>query len=973
MTMDTKPSLSSNIVNGNGQGSLTQGTIVSQQSMETKGGGAPEDRNGGPMANMTYRGVHYTSGQSERYAPSNLVLSRRSRLPLLQWFYNLPVRNKQLMGLVSSEIISVVGLVGVSSLLIISGGRLQLLQQAKAELAVADIQYDIKINQMGFGFRGQSDNVAIIEAAETHAAGYRLSTRQRNEAREILQNEITARNIEYATLVGSDGTIIASANADRVGEPFDPNGLVSQVLRNPEQIKTSAIVAWEELQKESPPLAEGFENEDALIRYTVTPVFGGRSDNEDEVVGVLVSGDVVNRKLAIAEGTVNAFESGYSGVYLKDLAGNWVLAASAERDSENGELGTFRVISDTSLLDKALAADGQVVTQRLVEREGGTVDHSYTMAAHSISDINSEPIAVLVRGTSEENLNQLIGNSLKLQFLIAAIALLADIILAQLLGRSIVSPLKRLQQATESFAGGDRRVRAEVFARDEVGQVASAFNELANTISQSESSLIAQSEFQTQLAQRSRLMTELITDMRKLMDRDKLFRTVVRETRFAIATDRVIIYLFDDQWQGTIVAESVASDWQPALGAKIADPCFAERYVEPYRQGRVQANSDIFEAGLTDCHLQQLEPFKVRANLVVPIVVSDHLLGLLIAHECRGPRQWSDLDIDFLKQAASQLGVALEQVELWQQRETARLEAEALSEERRQRQEMLQRQLLNLLEDVEGAAQGDLTVRADVTAGEIGTVADFFNSIVESLRQIVTQVKTSATQVNTSLGQNEDAIRTLAQDALQQAAQTTETLDSVEAMTQAIARVSDQAQSAAQFAKSASVTAEAGETAMDLTVQNILGLRETVGETAKKVKRLGESSQQISKVVSLINQIAMQTNLLAINAGIEAARAGEEGQGFAAVAEEVGDLAARSAAATRKLNALLKIFSERPVMWWRPLSRALPRWSKGPNGLKMPSTVWLKFWMFLVRLISWFKPFPMLPLPKWRPPLPYQT
>ncbi|MBH8565067.1 methyl-accepting chemotaxis protein [Nostoc sp. CENA67] len=218
----------------------------------------------------------------------------------------------------------------------------------------------------------------------------------------------------------------------------------------------------------------------------------------------------------------------------------------------------------------------------------------------------------------------------------------------------------------------------------------------------------------------------------------------------------------------------------------------------------------------------------------------------------------------------------------------------------------LQQQLLELLNNVEGAARGDLTVRADVTTGEIGTVADFFNSIVENLRDIVTQVKQAATQVNGAIGSNETAISQLAEEALIQAAEINRTLDAVDKMTHSMQAVAASAQQAAKVANHAADNATKSGQAMDLTVQNILSLRETVGETAKKVKRLGESTQQISRVVSLINQIAMQTNLLAINASIEAARAGEEGQGFAVVAEEVGELAARSAAATQEIEEIVE-------------------------------------------------------------------
>ncbi|MEM8896241.1 MAG: GAF domain-containing protein, partial [Bacteroidota bacterium] len=205
-------------------------------------------------------------------------------------------------------------------------------------------------------------------------------------------------------------------------------------------------------------------------------------------------------------------------------------------------------------------------------------------------------------------------------------------------------------------------------------------------------------------------------------------------------------------------------------------------YPEEYEFGTIKMVQNIQDLRLNEFYLKQLQDLDIKAFLLAPVFVNNELYGLLVAHDCTGKHVWSDIEINLFKQVAIQGGYALEQSELLQQIQQGRQIAETSSEREREQKEKLQMQLVELLGDIEGAANGDLTVRADVIDGEIGTVADFFNSIVESLREIVTQVKTSASQVNNSLGSNSSAIDKLAEDAKIQAGEINRTLDAVDIM-----------------------------------------------------------------------------------------------------------------------------------------------------------------------------------------------
>lgn len=485
-------------------------------------------------------------------------------------------------------------------------------------------------------------------------------------------------------------------------------------------------------------------------------------------------------------------------------------------------------------------------------------------------------------------------------FLLAttAIALIIGAIAAFLVNRAL-RPVVNASTAVQKLGQGELDTRLAVNGEDEMGLLGANINSMADQLQ----TLLRKQE---QLAEQAQLFADVTFRIRRSLNIEDILKTSVKEVRKVLQTDRVVIYKFNPDYSGTVVAESVTPSFPQALAETIDDPCFKERHIQQYKSGRVRAIDNIYEADLTDCHIHTLERFAVKANLVAPIIKDNQLLGLLIAHQCSEPRAWQQVEIDLFTQLAIQIGFALDQANLLQQVEKARAVAEIVSQQQRQQKEALQRQIVQLLSNVEEVAKGNLTVRAEVTAGELGTVAEFFNTIIESLRRLVSSVKIAAAQVNVAVGENKNEMQQLADVALNQAQEISSTLDSLKQMTRSIQAVADSAHQAAEVSRTAGIAAQVGGMAMNRTVESIVDLRQIVAQTANKVKNLSESSQQISKVVSLINQIALQTNVLAINATIEANRAGEEGKGFALVAEEIGELATKSSTATKEVQQIVE-------------------------------------------------------------------
>jgi methyl-accepting chemotaxis protein PixJ len=520
---------------------------------------------------------------------------------------------------------------------------------------------------------------------------------------------------------------------------------------------------------------------------------------------------------------------------------------------------------------------------------------------------------------------------------------------------------------------------------------------------------------------RAQLFTEMTFRIRQSLRLEDVLNTTVNEVRQALKADRVVIYRFNNDWSGTIIAESVGGNWTRTIGTKITNP-IREDDIEIYKNGEVRAINNIHQVGFTSFDQDIFKGFQIKANLVAPILNNNQLIGLLCVHHCSKPRYWQKTEVELFRQLSIQAGIALEQAslldELQQAQKVLRLRDRAVAaasnaifitdphqqnnpiifcnpafekitgyspeealgcnyqfllgadadpasleqirdnlrdasecqvavrtyrkdgtpfwceltispvrdtfgrvtnfigvlsditvrkqveEELRFSKEVLQEQLLELINDVKEASSGDLTIRAKFTVGEIGIVADFCNAIIESLQKIVIQVQQTVYQINSSVAENSSHVLELANEAFQQVGEITSILKEMDKISLAIQHVGELTRQAIQVVETTIDTAQDAGKSMDGSVNNILSLETIVIETADKIRYVSETSQAVSSLMSILEEIDRKTHLLAINAGVEAAWMGEQGRGFAAVAEEISQLVSQSGEVTKQVQQI---------------------------------------------------------------------
>ncbi|MGL5939705.1 MAG: GAF domain-containing protein [Waterburya sp.] len=421
--------------------------------------------------------------------------------------------------------------------------------------------------------------------------------------------------------------------------------------------------------------------------------------------------------------------------------------------------------------------------------------------------------------------------------------------IAGFLANRIIQPLLKLTTAVNKLSQGKLDTRIKVQGQDELAALGNQINDMAEQLDNS-------MQRQTMIAKTSEMMARM-SQARSTRELQMPFSLFLAEIRRLIKADRLVFYQFDQQWGGTVIAESVAEGFPRTLGVQFDDPCFAEQYVRKYQCGRIYTVTNIHQANLTECHLQQLEPYGVKASLVLPVIVegatsrdSERLIGLLIAHQCTKTRVWTQSDIDYLQQIAYQLAMVLRGYVYYKEENTQKANT--------------QKDLNQVVNSLQAMTNGNLSLDLASQLGRTNNLelTQSFDAILSNLRQMIAQIKMPTKQINCQLGVNKNDLTELKEQLRQQANQLVLIFAFIEQIANSIQEAAMKVGSTSQNINSVVTAIESEQSNYNQAIAFMTHLENTLRDNTDKVKNLSRASHKMAKVITSIRQINLRTSLL---------------------------------------------------------------------------------------------------------------
>lgn len=424
------------------------------------------------------------------------------RVGLWQLFRDRPIQIKLSVALNLTILVSTLGL--ISTVFIIAQSlRDQLRSQAIAELTTLAFNYNLRMNQqIRPGLGGRANEELIFETIEKQKASLDSKAAMQTVAGNDPKDP---RNVDFVGLVNLSKKYLEGNYGLRYGEDYDPAGTVTKALELDTDVVSNELLSVKELEKDNFILASiiieqyGEQKKNVLVSYTARPVKTGN----ETTTGAIIFANLVDLETDISTRTNESLKGGLTAIALLDgnlAAGSFLVDGTdtpiKEISSDFAEFIKAGAVppSADSIKDweqKGKANNSPVPPNTLITKEISVGNRQYTLAAAPILNSKAEPIAVLVRGTAHDRLNQLLTNATIFVVIVGIGTVVLGTIIARVVGRTVTLPIKSLEQVAQEYAAGDLSERAEVTSQDEVGVLGSLFNQMAENIAQRQNEIMA--------------------------------------------------------------------------------------------------------------------------------------------------------------------------------------------------------------------------------------------------------------------------------------------------------------------------------------------------------------------------------------------------------------------------------------------------------------------------------------------------